>query len=119
VRGEAPESRVPEPELSLLILLVGPTWLESPRAFVVSDYIPPPSPVFLLFPPRPGMTCASTLKVFHPGGRDSSAPAALARQSLHLLLMRWCSQMLDPLRSLHLLRRLWCSQMLDSPQCAC
>ena len=50
VRGEAPESRFPEHELSLvllLILLVGPTWLESPRAFVVSDYIPLSSPVFL------------------------------------------------------------------------
>ena len=44
MRGEVPESRVPETEsetelslLSLLILLAGLTWLESPRAFVVSD----------------------------------------------------------------------------------
>ena len=34
-------------------------------------------------------------------------------QSLHLFLMRWCSQMLDPLHSLHSILRRWCSQMLD------
>jgi len=32
-------------------------------------------------------------------------------QSLHVLRMRWCSQMLSPPQSLHLLRRRWCSQM--------
>ena len=39
-----------------------------------------------------------------------------ARQSLHLLLRRWCSQMPDPPQSLHVLLSRWCSQMLDPPQ---
>ena len=39
-----------------------------------------------------------------------------SRQSLHLLLTRWCSQMLPPPQSLHLLLCRWCSQMLLPPQ---
>ena len=37
-------------------------------------------------------------------------------QSLHLLRMRWCSQMADPPQSLHWLLLRWCSQMADPPQ---
>ena len=38
------------------------------------------------------------------------------RQSLHVLICRWCSQRPPPLQSLHLLLCRWCSQMLLPPQ---
>ena len=48
---------------------------------------------------------------------DSSA---CLMQSLHRLLLRWCSQMLPRPQSLHVLRTRWCSQMAPPPNpCTC
>ena len=47
-----------------------------------------------------------------PAGIDSSAST---RHSLHLLLIRWCGQMLAPPHSLHWLLWRWCWQMLAPP----
>ena len=47
-----------------------------------------------------------------PAGIDSSASSW---HSLHLLLWRWCWQMLAPPHSLHVLLMRWCWQMLAPP----
>ena len=56
--------------------------------------------------------CAGPASSSRPAGIDVSASS---RQSLHLLLSRWCWQMLAPPHSMHLLLSLWCGQMLAPP----
>ena len=51
-----------------------------------------------------------TCGLFRARARTHSAP-----HSLHLLLSRWCWQMLAPPHSVHLLLRRWCGQMLAPP----
>ncbi len=46
---------------------------------------------------------------------SSPPPVVCARQSLQLVLWRWCWQMLAPPHSLHLLLMRWCWQMLAPP----
>ena len=77
-----------------------------------------------LLPSRPGLLSHANPPPFAPSFSSSlsfccvvSAVVFLAsRQSLHLLLIHWCSQMPPPPQSLHLLLCRWCSQMLPPPQ---
>jgi len=60
--------------------------------------------------------CAGPASSSRPAGIDVSASS---RQSLHLLLRRWCWQMLAPPHPLYLLLWRWCWQMLAPALLAC
>ena len=64
--------------------------------------------------PRPA--CRSLSPPHKPPSPAEIALSASSWHSLHLLLMRWRRQMLDPPHSLQWLLWRWCGQMLAPPQ---
>jgi len=114
------------PVLVLVLLLVVLPLLVLCRVVRSPWPFPPVSiPACPLYSPgAPGSCRMPTHSPFPPSFSSSlsvcfviSAILFLAsRQSLHLLLCRWCSQMLLPPQSLHLLLCRWCSQRPLPPQ---